>query len=622
MRYLFTLSISVFSFLFSTANSDGGCGTTKPANYQHYTSEAERLGIVMPSASRAGVRYVPVTYHIVNKTNGTGGISLSKVFETHCELNKGYVQPQIYFYIHSIDTINDDALWAMSDGQGGTNYNLGYGAFSTNNVANVANVYITGALPGLCGFATFPNTAPNGGGLFLNKDCCGTGGTTIPHEMGHFFNLDHTFNQTNPPEYVTRTASWKNCATKGDGFCDTPADPSQGRAACPYTSTATDAHGEVYTPNVTLFMSYFNDNCVNSFSPQEQNEINAALSASGRSYLLNQTLPNLNPLDSGVFITPVAGDTTAIGSGISFKWHSIPGAQYYLFHLQPASSSLVLVDTVVVDTFFNTGGLQANKNYKFYVKGISFGNVCEGAYPYQYVQTSLIRATFNVVTANCPGDNNAVIAVTPSNGVAPYTFNWSNSQTTNTISSLVPGTYTVTITDNNGRVATAAVVVNDPIPVSVTINKVGSNLNAYGSGGTAPYTYSWNNGVNGQYNNNVADGSYTVTVTDSKGCTMDETFVISSTGISGIETRVAMKVFPNPASKVSSLNLQVDLNERTEANLLLMNVSGEIIQQFRKEFVAGTNITTINIEQLSSGVYFLQFRSAKTSKTERISVIK
>jgi hypothetical protein len=118
MRYLFTFSLIVFSFLFSIAEGNGGCGTTKPANYEHYTTEAERsLGYV--PASRAGWRSVPVFYHLVAKTNGTGAITLREVFETHCELNKGYVLSQMYFYIAGIDTIEDDALWGMSDGQGG-----------------------------------------------------------------------------------------------------------------------------------------------------------------------------------------------------------------------------------------------------------------------------------------------------------------------------------------------------------------------------------------------------------------------------------------------------------------------------------------------------------------------
>ncbi len=616
MRYLFTLTISVFSFLLTSAtNNTGGCGAVLPVNHQLNTSDAERMSNAV-SAARGSVRYVPVTYHVVTKANGTGGVTLKTIFETHCELNKGFVLTQMYFYIYSIDTIKDDALWAMNDGQGGTNYNLGYGAFSSHNIDDVVNVYITGALPGLCGFATFPSSGINGGGLFLNVECCGTGGQTIPHEMGHYFNLPHTFQQTNPVEYVDGS----NCNTKGDRFCDTPADPSEERAACPYNAVQTDPHGDLYNPDETLFMSYFNDNCLSRFSNQQNNEMNSTLT-SDRPGLLNHTTPDVTPLDSTTFITPVAGDSTSIGSSISFKWHSIPGAQYYLFHLQPASSSIVLVDTVITDTTFSTGGLQANKNYKYYVRGIKFGNVCEGASPFQYVQTSLIKAVFTVNTPSCQGQADASIGVTPSNGFPPYTVNWSNSQTGNTISNLSTGTYTVTITDNNGKVATATVVVNEPTPVDVAINQVGSNLNAYGSGGTAPYTYSWSNGINGQFNNNVPFGNYTVTVTDAKGCTTTESFVISPTGIN-LLTKVAMKVYPNPASKVSGLNLQIDLNQRTEATITLMNVNGETIQQLKREFVSGTNNVPLNIEQLPSGIYFVQFRSNEALKTERVSVIK
>ncbi len=617
MRYLLTLSLIVFSFLFASAVNNGGCGTVAPANYQLNTSDAERSSFIS-TASRGGIRYVPVTYHVVTKTNGTGGASLKTVFDTHCELNTDFAPSQMYFYIYSIVEINDDALWGMSDGQGGTNYNLGYGAYSTYNETNVVNVYITGELPGLCGFATFPGSAPNGGGLFLNEGCCGVGGRTIGHEMGHFFNLDHTFRSTNPVEYVDGS----NCATKGDRFCDTPADFLDERTACPYNGTQTDPHGDLYSTVIdeTLIMSYFSDNCVYRFSNQQQNEMNATLT-SDRPGLLTQPVPSVTPLDSAEFITPVSGDSTAIGSSISFKWHAVPGAQYYLFHLQPASSSIVLVDTVTTDTAFNFGGLQANKSYKFYVKPISFGNVCESASPYHYVQTSLIKATITVVTPSCPGQANAVIGVSPSNGVPPYTVTWSNSQTGTTLSNVSPGNYTVTITDNNGAVATATIVVNDPSPVTVSINKVGNNLNAYGDGGTPPYTYSWSNGINGQFNNNVPFGNYTVTVTDSKGCTTTESFVISSIGVN-YDTKVAMKVFPNPASKVSSLNLQVTLNESTEATVLLMNVNGEVVMNLKKEFTTGINNTFVNIDQLPSGVYFLQFRSNEAVKTERISVIR
>ena len=617
MRYLFTLSVIISSILFVHASGNGGCGTTLPVNYQLRTSAAERSGEVAV-AQRSGFRYAGAFYHIVAKTNGSEGISIKKVFETHCELNIGYEQAQIYFYIAGIDTIKDDALWSISNGSGGSNTWLSDAAFSAYNVTNAMNVYIIGEMPGLCGFATYPNGASNGGGVFLNTACCGIGAKTYPHESGHFFNLAHTFD--NPVENVTRTASWKNCTSKGDGFCDTPADPSTSRAACPYNGTSTDSHGEVFVPDPSIYMSYFNDNCVNRYTPQEINEINSVLSTD-RSYLLNQTMPDITPLDSVAFVQPINGDTTAIGSLVNFKWHSVPRAQYYLFHLQSASSSIIFADTLTLDTTFSYGGLAANKNYKYRVRPISFGNVCETNAPYSYLQTSIIKATINVVSPNCPGETSGTIGVTPSNGVPPYTIVWSNTQTGNTASNLAPGSYTVTITDNNGKVGTAVIVVTDPAPVTVTITKVGNNLNAYGSGGTPPYTYAWSNGPTGQFNNNVPFGNYTVTITDSKSCETNETFVISSTGIN-LATKVSMKIFPNPASKVAAVNLQIVLNERTEATVSVINVNGEIVQQLKKEFVTGTNNVPLNIEQLSAGIYFVRFCSNQVIQTERISVIK
>ena len=119
MRNTFTFSLLFFSCTFLTAQEKGGCGTITPADYQHFTSELERSTNFVPS-SRAGIRNVGVTYHVVVKADGTGGVNLKTVFETHCQLNEGFIEPQIYFYIYSIDTIYDDELWAMSDGQGGT----------------------------------------------------------------------------------------------------------------------------------------------------------------------------------------------------------------------------------------------------------------------------------------------------------------------------------------------------------------------------------------------------------------------------------------------------------------------------------------------------------------------
>ncbi len=612
MRYLFTLCLFVSSSFFLSAQSIGGCGTDFPADYNHTSSYAERMNYISQSSSRAAIRWVGVIYHMIAKDDGTGSGSLKDVFDNHCELNAEYTDFNIGFYIVKIDTIKNTTLWNYQT-------SLGYVTFRDYNIANVCNIYVNGNLPGLCGFATFPSgTSPRQGGIFLNKSCVGAGDQTLAHEMGHYLNLPHTFEDGAGVEFVNGS----NCSTAGDGFCDTPADFLDARTSCPYTGNQTDPNGDLYKTVIdeTLIMSYFSDNCVNRFSDEEEAEMNSALT-NRRSYLLNQPTPDTSPLDSAILINPFNGDTTVNSSVANFVWHAVPLAKWYSFRLQSSTSSVVIVDTLITDTAYTVRNLTPNKGYKFRIKAISYGNTCGDNAFYQFIQTASIKTTLNVTSPSCPGEDDAAVSAIATNGSSPYSFIWSNGATGAVLSNVPSGVYVVTITDNNGEVAVANVQVGEPSPLTVNINKVGNNLNAEGNGGTAPYTYEWSNGEIGSGNNNINFGNYTVTITDARGCTSTQSFIFSALGVD-IETKVSMKIFPNPAAQVTSLNLQIVLNERTDAVISLLNVNGQVVQLLKKEFVSGANTVTVNIEQLPSGVYFVQFKSNDVTRTERVSVLQ
>jgi hypothetical protein len=611
MRYLFTCLISVLSFVMVSAADRGGCGTPLPSDYQHSSTYAERMNYIAQSSSRGTIRWVGVQYHIVTKDDGSLGGSVKDILDNHCELNAVYNQFNIGFYITGIDTIKNTTLWTYQT-------SLGYGAFRDYNVANVANVYVNGNLPGLCGFATFPSgTSNRQGGVFLNKACVGAGDKTLAHELGHYFNLMHTFETANGVEFVDGS----NCATAGDGFCDTPADFLDARTACPYTGTQTDPHGDLYSTVIdeSLLMSYFDDNCVTRFSNEEQAEMNSTL-GSRRAYLLNQPMPDVNPLDSAVFLYPVNGDTTLNSTPIVFKWRAVPRAQYYLLRVQSATSALVVKEVLISDTTYTVTTMLPSKSYKFRVKPISFGNTCGDNAPYQFIQTASIKTTLTVATPNCPGGNDAVVSAVVSNGTAPYSFLWSNGTTGSVLTNVPSGAYSVTITDNKGEIEVAEVQVAEPDPLSVNISKVGNNLTASGIGGTAPYTYLWSNAITGPGNNSIGLGTYSVTITDAKGCTTSQAFVVSGIGVD-LETKVSMKIFPNPAAGVSAMNVQLTLNERTDGILSLVTINGAIIQHVQQEFSSGINTVPLNIEQLSSGIYFVQFKSKDVTRMERVSII-
>lgn len=116
----------------------------------------------------------------------------------------------------------------------------------------------------------------------------------------------------------------------------------------------------------------------------------------------------------------------------------------------------------------------------------------------------------------------------PSGGTAPYTYDWSDGQTTQTASNLCPGTYTVTVTDANGCTETVTITVNPLLCTgfSVAINTYGLSCFEAGdgaavavvTGGTAPFTYSWSNGGTTDSIGGLDAGQYTVTVTDAVNC--------------------------------------------------------------------------------------------------------
>ena len=142
----------------------------------------------------------------------------------------------------------------------------------------------------------------------------------------------------------------------------------------------------------------------------------------------------------------------------------------------------------------------------------------------------------NVKTnVSCNGGTNGAIDITVSGGTAPYTYQWSNTETTEDITGLVAGTYTVTVTDANNCTKTAAFNVSQPSILS--LSKYITNVSCFGgsngkinlsvTGGVSPYNYVWSNNYTGQDPESLTAGTYTVTVTDASGCTKQGSYTVT-----------------------------------------------------------------------------------------------
>ena len=145
------------------------------------------------------------------------------------------------------------------------------------------------------------------------------------------------------------------------------------------------------------------------------------------------------------------------------------------------------------------------------------------------------QATINSMDASCNGQSDGWATVNVTHGTAPFTYLWSNGQTTDSISGLSAGTYTVTVTDVNGCLVTAAVTITEPgvlMPFAtgtdaLCYNECNGIGNVEVTGGTAPYTYLWSNGDTTATADSLCAGIYyTVTVTDANNCTGVDSIMI------------------------------------------------------------------------------------------------
>jgi PKD repeat protein len=145
--------------------------------------------------------------------------------------------------------------------------------------------------------------------------------------------------------------------------------------------------------------------------------------------------------------------------------------------------------------------------------------------------------TLSLASANdptCNGSSDGSIGMTVGGGALPFTYSWSNGETTEDISGLLAGPYELTATDANGCIAIQSVTLADPTPMSVSFNITQANCgNADGivaatvAGGTSPFIYSWSTGGSNTTEAGVPAGIHSLTVTDANLCTVTASYAMS-----------------------------------------------------------------------------------------------
>ena len=248
--------------------------------------------------------------------------------------------------------------------------------------------------------------------------------------------------------------------------------------------------------------------------------------------------------------------------------------------------------------------------------------------------------------AKCNGNANGSAIATASGGSAPYTYSWSTGDATASVSNLVAGTYTVTAKDNQGNTIQNTITINQPAPLTATIDSIivqpcflrgggacgcGNTLWAVVNGGTAPYRYDWT--PNGQTTDSIFHVCYVlfgVTVTDTNNCQASASLNVvlppqkgtdttttdttSATGIANYNSFSSIKVYPVPAGN----QLNVNLNKPAmQTRIEVYNMLGAKIME--QKVNDGVTLTSLDISAFADGYYLLKIIGNDQQKTIRFS---
>ncbi|MFN8323267.1 MAG: PKD domain-containing protein [Chitinophagales bacterium] len=230
----------------------------------------------------------------------------------------------------------------------------------------------------------------------------------------------------------------------------------------------------------------------------------------------------------------------------------------------------------------------------------------------------------------CDGDS---VTLTSSAGDS---YLWSNFATTQSITVIDSGSYSVVVTNSN---ACNGVGVSNSITVDVNPQPAASFTQAaQGSSYTLAFTntsadattYNWIFGDNqsstspSPVHTYTQNGTYTVTLTASNGtCTDETTQIITITGV-GFEEILSniqdVRLYPNPNSGLATLEINTTMN--VEATIIISDITGRQLMTTNRELTGGTNTMTIHTNEFAAGIYFVTVANGTEHNTIRMTVSK
>jgi gliding motility-associated-like protein len=368
--------------------------------------------------------------------------------------------------------------------------------------------------------------------------------TAIETDVFCFGGNDGSINTTVTGGVLPYTFNWSNGASTED---------QSNLSAGTYTLTLTDANGCSVTASyvldeptaITSSISTTDVTCFDAKNGAANLTVSGGTPGYSFAWSNFQITEDLNNLDGGVYyvvITDSKGCThrdSAVIDEPSQLILSTQITQISCFNAANGAVDLTVAGGTAPYTYvWNNGATTEDLNGlsgATYCVTVTDANGCTVSTCALIINPSAISTNAVIDNPTCFGETNGSINVVTTGGTPNYTFAWSaNGVTTEDISNIGAGTYSLTITDANGCVKVESFIVTEPSPLFTSgfiknVSCFGANdgcvdITAYG--GTLPYTYTWSTGQSTEDICGLSGSNNTITVTDAQGCSVVSLYIV------------------------------------------------------------------------------------------------